>query len=1054
MRRPRRPAMPELNFGDDSQPMNSQQTQTAPAPLEAAAHGNSGTLDSYSLQRQQWNLQALQMARFLQREGLQADGARRQVLQRFTGEGGITSSQESRGQYLTPYIVCKLLTRLISIRPGSRILDPTCGSGRFAEYLPDGCSFTGIEIDPAAAAIARALYPAHEIITGDILEHLHHREAFDVVTGNPPFGLWWKVDALKSNVASAAGKVLSQWKTLEASIIAVKKGGVIGLVIPQNSFTNDRAADQRAAAFWHSNCIVRAEIDLPGKAFKSSGTEWPCSMIIIQRPPAPRGPVYKFAMSEIQEAPEIIKQFQRSEAFKLLQATQGPLVRDRRDASKMISLGAVKWRKEKEAFRHIWEGQLPTETEEDIVYLKRSGHQLVLKPNGVIAALKLEAWKEGTSGYYNSEMWKKKCTVDNLVFKDTLNGFAEAGLKTQVDPEFLLYLKGKRKFYNKENFKMGDVPKERQAQYKKNLARLERLNLWDKLFPYQRHDAAIHAIKNFSFLGYEQGLGKTRTAIAIAMLKGTKSNLFICYSRLVHLWRDEMVKMGINPRDINIIRHPHDLDNTKLYNIISFESLRHQDRPNEPVICEMCGSEVKGKICMAPNKDAYGDKKTCGWNRFKDATCPQCGNKHVNANGGIEITESQYTGHYCHDCGYVDAVWQPGIYKRMRHLFSFIAVDESQASKNRNSQQGRALRTLKAKHKLILTGTILENYVSEAFWQLWWLLGASCRFPYPYEGGHNMFVNRFCEFTETKSGRRKMLPSIQNEAIFYEMMDSLMTRRTCKDSRVKKVIDLPDYTEKRVHVTPASQEMALYEQALNDFENWYRQELSDLANKPYWMQGETKKKLSALVLVKLNALRKVSSCPYTFSGWNQKNIPAKMRFVKGIVDKKIEAGEKVLIFSAFKSAVAYMLDKLPQADGFTGEMPIPRRNQIMQRFQTQPDPRVLVATTQCCNLGVTLTKASTCIIYDLLWSPKQLEQAWKRIHRVGQDKECEIIYLINQNMIDDDINQLVSDKDAAINKAIDRIETDGAGEMLSPMDFANKMLEGRGRNWIKKYLEI
>ena len=104
-------------------------------------------------------------------------------------------------------------------------------------------------------------------------------------------------------------------------------------------------------------------------------------------------------------------------------------------------------------------------------------------------------------------------------------------------------------------------------------------------------------------------------------------------------------------------------------------------------------------------------------------------------------------------------------------------------------------------------------------------------------------------------------------------------------------------------------------------------------------------------------------------------------------------------------------------------MPIPKRNIIMDRFQNEDEPRVLAVTTQCCNLGVTLTRASTAVIYDLLWSPKQLEQMWKRIHRVGQTKECDIIFMINEGMIDEDINTLIVEKDKAINKAIDRIDS-------------------------------
>lgn len=1010
-----------------------------------------GELDAFTRQRQVWNKQARQMVYFLEREGIEPSGAGRKVLRRYSGQGGILSSQESKGQYLTPYGITRLITDLLKMSQGTRVYDPTCGTSRFAEYLPAGCQFTGIEIDKTAVKIGKLLYPDATIEHGDILNNLHFREQFDVVLGNPPFGLWWKVDPKKSNLASAAGKILSQWKILEAAITAVKKGGIVGLVIPQNTFKNDRAADQRAGRFWNSNCVVRAEIDLPASAFKSSGTSWPCSIVILQRPPAKTTAPFTYKIKNIkQEYSELIKQFHYSDAFRWMQAGTGPLLKDRRKKKKTVVVN-TKFLEKKKEFEHVFTDDLAPNTKEDIIFVKRKGDKLTLRPNGVVAALKLEEWKMSVSQYYTT-MWKKRCTVDQIVLRDNIKGFEKVGLKMEIDPEFYLYLKGKRKFYRKENITMAEIPEKRAVQYNKKLDLLKQSGLWDNLFPYQRHDAAIHAIKNYSFLGYGQGLGKTRTAIAAVIMKETKTNLFICYSRLIKVWYDELIeKMGIDPSDIKIIKTPSDLRDLRKFNIISFERLRQQRRPKIIITCERCGAEVKGKICMAPNPDQGSDRSTCGWNRFKDATCPACGSE-------------EYTGHYCNadieiksgvtmKCGYAESTWKTPIYKRMRHLFSCIVVDESQASKNRNSLQGRALRTLKAKHKIILTGTLLENYLSEAFWQLYWLLGASCRFPYPFQGGHSMFNKRFCKFTKTKSGRLKMLPEIQNESVWYAMMDTLMTRRTTKDDLVKDIIKLPDALESRVKIEPTQQEKDLYEQALNDFENWYMEALKLQGELPYWLQGEGKKKLSAAVLVKLNALRRVSSCPFTYNQFDNRVPTSKMKFIRGVVEKKLAAGEKVLISSAFKPVINYLVKRLPDCEGFTGEMPIIKRNEIMDRFQDEEFPRVLVVTTQCCNLGVTLTTASTAIIYDLLWSPKQLEQMWKRIHRVGQTKECDIIFLINSGMIDDDINDLIVKKDAAINKAIDRIDSVVDTELFSPLDFANRLFSGRGNSWITKYID-
>ena len=995
-------------------------------------------------ERPRLNEQALRIARLCEITKRLPGSAGREALKRFTGTGGIITSQESLGQYLTPYEICRLLTDLVRVQSGTKVFDPTCGTGRMAEFLPAECAFTGIEIDNDAARIAKLLYPQHNIECADIRNNLSFREDFDLVMGNPPFGLWWEVDPEKSNVASRAGKVLSQWKILELSMQSVKRGGIIGLVVPKNTFENDRAGDIRAADFWTANCLVRAMINLDRGAFAESGTTWPCSIIIIQRPPAEPAEPFAFTFTDtgdIRQHEDCIARFRTSQAFKEMITASGTLLKDRKTRTKTAHINTAHAEAKKE-FEYVYSGALKTDTKEDIVFVKRAGHLFRLKPNGLIAALKLEEWKSNMDGY-SRNLWQQHCTVDHIVFRDNIKGFAEAGLTIQLDPDLERYMKTKRAFYFKENLAMNAVPTEKQNQYERGLEKLKELGIWDLLAPFQRHDAVVHSIKNYSFLGYDMRLGKTRTSIAAALLKGTKKNLYVCYSRLIEVWYREMLKMGIAKSDIKVIQKVSDLDKLRTHNIISFEKLRDQERENQPVECEICGAIVTGKTCTAPNPSkVYShdrENKLCGWHRYRDATCPNC------------KSADDYTGRYCKKCGHANENFFPGIYKRMRKLFSLIVVDESQASKNKNSLQGQALRTLKAKHKMILTGTILENYVSEAFWQLWWLLGASCRFPYPFDGGHTMFTNRFCEFTTTKSGRKKMLPKIINENPFYQMFDSIMTRRTEEDQQVKEVFRISPVEEFKTPVQPTKQEVTLYNKALENFEEWYMEQLVNLDETPSWMRGDSKKQLSAAVLVKLNALRKLSSCPFTFEGFTGKTT-AKIEVIKKLVESKMEKGEKVLISSAYKALVNRLIEELPSCAGFTGEMPINKRNKIMDTFKEKESFSNLIVTTQCCNLGVDLSTANTAIITDFLWSPKQLKQMWSRIRGVNQQKKCEVIYLINQGFIDVDMNQLTIDKDKAIDKAIDRIESSDDIVMFSPIDFANRMIARSGRAWIQKYL--
>lgn len=669
--------------------------------------------------------------------------------------------------------------------------------------------------------------------------------------------------------------------------------------------------------------------------------------------------------------------------------------------------------------------QIMQHPDNDTATIGRRGHTLKLQSNGLIAALKLSETEQDRPEALDLDAC---CIAGNVPISDG------AGLKVSLEADLQGFLRHKHSFYEREFAKISEVGKLFPSEYRRNLQKLKEFDLWNKLFPFQRHDAAVHAIKRYSFIGYDMRLGKTRTAIAVMKLKGTKTNLIVCHSRLVAVWMRELGQMGIDSADVQIIRQAADLRTLKLFNVVSYEMLRRQDRADEPVTCGRCGAIVKGKTCTAPLKHADTERRTCGWNRSSDARCPACGNLKL------------FSGRYCKSCGFSAQTWIPGLYKRMRRLFSCIVVDESQAFKARDSQQGQAVRTLRARHKIILSGTPAENYIHELYWQFYWLLGGSVRFPYPFEGGQQKFKAQFCEFSTSESGRAKVLPSVKNKEALYELLDTIMTRRTKKDPAVRQVMKIEDPEPVHIQTTPTVPETTLYESAMTDFENWYREQLAALHKVPVEQQGSTRKALSAAVLVKLNMLRKLSSCPWEFDGYTG-NGTAKIEYIKTLVRERVNEGAKVLISSAFKPMVERMIRDIPGACGFTGSMMIKDRNEIMDRFRTDDHCRVLCVTTQCCNLGVDLSVATTAIVADLLWSPKALNQMWNRILGINQTDTCEVLYLINEGMIDQDMQRLISEKEAAIDLVIDRIKTDAMPQSLSPMDFADRMLRERGMAW-------
>jgi SNF2 family DNA or RNA helicase len=110
-----------------------------------------------------------------------------------------------------------------------------------------------------------------------------------------------------------------------------------------------------------------------------------------------------------------------------------------------------------------------------------------------------------------------------------------------------------------------------------------------------------------------------------------------------------------------------------------------------------------------------------------------------------------------------------------------------------------------------------------------------------------------------------------------------------------------------------------------------------------------------------------------------------------------ESAKKVLVFVPFKHTIQIVAEKL-QDDGIStnvisGNVTASKRSEIFKKFQTEPDPRVLVIQPQSAAHGVTLTAANTVVWWAPIMSLETYAQANARVHRAGQDNKCTVVQL-------------------------------------------------------------
>jgi SAM-dependent methyltransferase len=200
-----------------------------------------------------------------------------------------------RGQFFTPRPLVELMVDMANIRPGDRVLDPTCGSGTFLVVAKNrGADVDGIEVDPELVALCRlnlALHGANprSVRQADLFRE-PVEEQWDVILANPPFSV--RIDhpeaLARFSLAHGRGRVASDTLFLQAAHDRLRPGGRLAVVLPRSILSNDSYSWLRQ---WLSARFVRrAIVSLPEGIFRPfGGTAARAAVLVMDKLPAPLG---------------------------------------------------------------------------------------------------------------------------------------------------------------------------------------------------------------------------------------------------------------------------------------------------------------------------------------------------------------------------------------------------------------------------------------------------------------------------------------------------------------------------------------------------------------------------------------------------------------------------------------------------------------------------------------------------------------------------------------------------------------------------------------------
>jgi SNF2 family DNA or RNA helicase len=310
------------------------------------------------------------------------------------------------------------------------------------------------------------------------------------------------------------------------------------------------------------------------------------------------------------------------------------------------------------------------------------------------------------------------------------------------------------------------------------------------------------------------------------------------------------------------------------------------------------------------------------------------------------------------------------------YFFDYVILDESQNIKNPSSKSFQAVKQLKSRFKLILSGTPVENSVNDLWTQMSFINPGLL-------GAQQFFMNEFVTPIEKKKDEDKARK-------LQALIKPFVLRRT----KEQVATELPPKIENLFYCQMSEEQSAVYEKVKSEYRNELLKSLED----------GTFAKTQIQVLQGLIKLRQIANHPIMIDQ-EYEGDSGKFENVVHTLATVLEGNHKVLIFSQFVKQLNiyreyFDTEKIPYAylDGSTQN-----RGDVVKQFQEDEKTRVFLISIKAGGVGLNLTEADYVFILDPWWNPAVEQQAIDRTHRIGQTKNVFIYKFITKDSVEEKI---------------------------------------------------